>query len=60
MSSVSMEEAIGKQSEMNQYLQDNNIEQAAHRAASVLSVVNNASPQEMALPQKIKVCLGEF
>lgn len=40
---------------MNEYLKDNNIEMAAQRATSVLSVVNHAPVKEMKLKDKIKV-----
>lgn len=40
---------------MNEYLKDNNIEMAAQRATSVLSVVNHAPRKMIKLKDKIKV-----
>jgi len=40
---------------MNEYLKDNNIEMAAQRATSVLSVVNHAPIRKIKLKDKIKV-----
>lgn len=43
---------------MNEYLKDNNIEMAAQRATSVLSVVNHAPIRKIKLKDKIKVRLA--
>lgn len=45
---------------MNEYLKDNNIELAAQRATSVLSVVNHAPIKMIKLKDKIKVCKAFF
>jgi len=46
---------VSEDGPMNEYLKDNNIEMAAQRATSVLSVVNHAPIRKIKLKDKIKV-----
>lgn len=50
-----LERDVSTDGPMNEYLRENNIEKAAQRATSVLSVVNHAPINEMKIKDKIKV-----
>ncbi|KAL9952359.1 hypothetical protein ACROYT_G039604 [Oculina patagonica] len=51
----SLEKVVSEDGPMNEYLKDNNIEMAAQRATSVLSVVNHAPRKMIKLKDKIKI-----
>lgn len=55
-----LEHAVGGNGDIEKYLKDNNIEMAAQHSTSVLSVVNNAKNEELAVRKKIKVLVGLF
>ncbi|XP_048586151.1 polycystic kidney disease protein 1-like 2 isoform X1 [Nematostella vectensis] len=55
LSLQTLDAAVGANGEMNRYLRMNNIELAAQRATSVLSVVNHMSAKKMNVQEKIKI-----